>query len=42
MQVDCNFNTLVHLVLVQIIQNVIDVTTHKDVDKNASDSLQIV
>ena len=36
MQVDCNFNTLVHLVLVQIIQDVIDVAAHKDVDKNVS------
>ena len=36
MQVDCNFSTLVHLVLVQIIQDVIDVTSHKDVDTNVS------
>jgi hypothetical protein len=36
MWVDCNFITLVHLVLVQIIQNVIDVAEHQDVDKTLS------
>ena len=36
MWVDCNFITLVHLVLVLIIQNVIDVIAHKDVDKTLS------
>ena len=36
MQIDCNFSTLVHVVLVQIIQDVINVTAHKDVDRNVS------
>ena len=36
MQTECNFSTLVHLVLVQIIQNVIDVATRKDVDESVS------